>query len=168
MELTKNLKNEIKNSKFIKIIYILLIFLLGFIFSEFLDYYSAFSSSITGFSINEPSDFIDNRNIIVYDDKVVILVEDANLRSYDSGGSMLPIFGENSNGISIKPKSEEDIDVGDIISFRKKGKLIVHRVVEKGTDDAGIYFITKGDNSILSDGKIRFSDIEYVLIGLIY
>jgi hypothetical protein len=46
--------------------------------------------------------------------------------------------------------------------------LIIHRVVEKGVDFDGIYFIAKGDNNVVSDGKIRFEDIKYKTIGVIW
>ena len=71
-------------------------------------------------------------------------------------------------GIRIKPISVDDIKVGDIISYRSFENLIVHRVTAKGVDSKGIYFITKGDNSKFSDGKIRYEDIEYITIGILY
>ncbi len=46
--------------------------------------------------------------------------------------------------------------------------LIIHRVVEIGEDEQGTYFITKGDNNFFSDGKVRFGQIKYVTIGVIY
>jgi len=81
---------------------------------------------------------------------------------------MKPLLDKGANGIRITPKNENEINVGDIVSYKFKDILVVHRVVEKGTDDKGIYFITQGDNNILSDGKIRFDDIEYVTIGIIW
>ena len=41
-------------------------------------------------------------------------------------------------------------------------------VIEKGIDEDGIYFITKGDNNSITDGKIRFEDIEYITVGVIW
>jgi signal peptidase I len=81
---------------------------------------------------------------------------------------MEPLLDENSNGIRIIPKSEEDIHIGDIISFEKNKDLIIHRVIDKGVDNNGTYFITKGDNNNVSDGKIRFEDIRYITIGVIW
>ena len=81
---------------------------------------------------------------------------------------MKPLLDFNSNGIRIVPKNEEQISVGDIISFEQNGDLIVHRVVEKSEDEEGVYFITKGDNNSASDGKIRFKDIKYVTVGVIW
>jgi signal peptidase I len=81
---------------------------------------------------------------------------------------MLPTLGEGVNGISVAPKSPDEIDVGDIVSFRRNDQIIVHRVVEKGVDAEGLYFVTKGDNSRADDGKVRFDEIERVLIGIVY
>jgi len=81
---------------------------------------------------------------------------------------MKPIFDKGAHGIRIVPQSAEEINVGDIISFRVGRSLIVHRVIEKGLDSKGVYFLTQGDNNLFSDGKIRFEDIEYVTVGIIW
>lgn len=155
----------------IKVLYIALIFLVGFTLGLIWNAYS--DSGFTGLVIDAdsevvPSDFLDNKDILIYEDKVVLNVKHAKLSSYDSTGSMLPSLGEGVNGIVIDPRSEEDVHVGDIVSYRNGDKIIVHRVVEKGLDKEGTYFITKGDNSELSDGKIRFEDIEHVVVALVY
>jgi len=115
-----------------------------------------------------PFDFVKEKQIEVYDDKIIINIEGASLSRYTPTGSMRPVLDENSNGIRIVPESEEDIHIGDIISFEQDNYLIVHRVINIGTDEKGIYFITKGDNNGLSDGKIRFKDIRYITIGVIW
>ena len=81
---------------------------------------------------------------------------------------MVPVIDSNANGIGIRPNSSEDIFVGDIISFYHGEKLIVHRVIEKGEDEFGDYFITKGDNVNFDDGKIRFEEIDSIRAILIY
>jgi len=118
--------------------------------------------------VSAPFDFVKESQIEVYDDKIIININDASLSSYASTGSMIPVLNENSNGIRIKPTSEENIHIGDIITFREGAYLIVHRVIEKGADEKGIYFITKGDNNLVNDGKVRFEDIEYITIGVIW
>ena len=50
---------------------------------------------------------------------------------------------------------------GDLLSYIK-GQI------EKGVDKEGVYFVMKGDNNDFSDGKVRFSEIRYVTIGLLY
>lgn len=148
------------------VLYLVLAFVAGFSVSLFFDVFSG--GGITGRSIDVPSDRFTDKNILVYDDKIVIKIVNAQVTNYDSTGSMLPTLGYGVNGISVKPETEEDIGVGDIVSFWKGEKLVVHRVVEKGTDAEGIYFITKGDNAPIDDGKVRFGEIEHVLVGLIY
>ncbi|MAG79243.1 signal peptidase I [Candidatus Pacearchaeota archaeon] len=115
-----------------------------------------------------PSDFINIDDILIYPDRIVIKIPDASISSYEPTGSMMPVLDYGANGIRIKPTNEDSINIGDIVSFKKAGSLIVHRVIEKGIDEDGTYFITKGDNNNFSDEKIRFSDIKYITIGLIY
>jgi signal peptidase I len=154
-----------------------IIFLLGFLSANLISYYfvygleTPFSENISFIysnSNNAPSDFITEDQVQVFDDKIVINVQNAELSRYAPTGSMKPILDENSNGIRITPKSEEDIHVGDIITFKQDSYLIIHRVIEKGKDKEGTYFITRGDNNRLSDKKIRFEDIKYKTIGILY
>ena len=57
---------------------------------------------------------------------------------------------------------------GESAEVRGFTERIVRGVVEKGTDANGLFFVTKGDNSLADDGKIRFEEIERVLIALVY
>jgi hypothetical protein len=126
------------------------------------------SSLFTSNAVHAPSDSIKEDNILVYNDKIIINVDNASLSKYASSGSMLPVFDTGANGIRIQPHSSDEIKLGDIVSYERNGELIVHRVIEIGTDSQGLYFITKGDNSALNDGKIRFSEIKYITIGILY
>lgn len=163
-----------KNSR--RIIISLVIFLIGFISAILIQPYININveqplSSWSYFSAeknNAPSDFIKENNIEVYQDKIIIRIANTSLSSYASTGSMLPLFDKGANGIRIIPKSEEEINLGDIITFEKDAILIVHRVIEKGQDSEGIYFVTKGYNNSYSDEKIRFADIKYKTIGILY
>jgi signal peptidase I len=127
---------------------------------------------LNDYSEKTPSDFIKEEDIKIEDNKLIISLTGASISRYAPTGSMIPVLDEKSNGIRIVPDSEKDIDIGDIVTFNQKVDekeyLIVHRVIEKGEDEKGIYFITKGDNNSLNDGKIRFSDIKYVTIGILY
>jgi hypothetical protein len=115
-----------------------------------------------------PSDWVSEDDIIVLEDRIILRVANATLSDYASTGSMLPLFDVGANGIRVVPESEEDVGVGDIVSFRVGGRLVVHRVVEKGVDDDGVYFVTRGDNGLIDDGKIRFDEIEFVTVGVIW
>ena len=114
------------------------------------------------------SNFINTEDIVVYEDRIVIKVSNVSISNYGNSGSMLPIINKDANGIKIKPESPEQINVGDIISFEDDNRTIVHRVVEKGIDEKGNYFITKGDNNQVRDNKIRFSQIKEITIGILY
>jgi len=132
------------------------------------------SGTISGFfaldnkKMASPSDFLKDKDIEANNDSVIIHVNNPILSKYANSGSMLPLINKNSNGIEIKPKSEADINIGDIITFKQNGNLVIHRVIEKGFDDFGIYFITKGDNNEANDEKVRFEQVESILIAVIY
>ena len=152
-----------------------LMFLLGF-FSCALIFVAYFGFvGLTGlvvanddFNLGGPSDWVSGGDIFVFDDEVVIKIDNATLAGYEGTGSMEPVLGAGSTGIRVVPEGAGEVNLGDIVSFRKDGVLIVHRVVEKGMDNEGVYFITKGDNSEFVDEKIRFEDIEYVLVGVVW
>ncbi len=122
------------------------------------------------YDTKSPYDFIKEDNIYSKDNKLVINISNFTLSRYSPSGSMSPVLNENSTGVNIKPDFPERIHVGDIISYyQKQGGLIVHRVVEKNSDEYGVYFIVKGDNAEFSDKeKIRFKDIDSVLVAIIY
>jgi signal peptidase I len=117
---------------------------------------------------NAPGDWIKENKIHVYANAVCIDVENVSLSNYAASGSMRPVLDSNSNGIRVVPRDESELKVGDIVSYEKDKDLIVHRIIEIGSDKKGKWFITKGDNNAGSDGKIRFSDIKYVTIGMLY
>ena len=154
-----------------------LVFLLGFLSCAL--FVLVFGSSeievpfATGFMISDylesaPSDWVSEDNILVFDDRIILRVENATLSNYADSGSMVPVLDKGANGIRVVPGSAEEVGVGDIVSFRMGSFLVVHRVIKKGVDEDGVYFVVKGDANLLDDGKIRFDDIEYVTIGVIY
>jgi len=117
-------------------------------------------------SAEAPGDWIKLNQIELTENSIIINIDGASLSSYAPTGSMKPLLDEYSNGIRIVPTSPDQIKVGDIVTYGKE--KIVHRVIEKGEDEKGVYFITQGDNNEFSDGKIRFEDIKYVTIGILY
>ena len=145
------------------------VFLLGVVFYISL----ANSGTISGFfAFNDESkassNFIEEDSIEAYSDRVVIHIDDPIITRYTDSGSMEPFLSKTANGVEIKPRSENEINIGDVITFEKDGLLIVHRVIEKGKDEKGTYFVTRGDNNNIDDGKIRFEEIESVLVGILY
>ena len=118
---------------------------------------------------NSPQDRIKEKNIHVYNDKIVIDLEDASWSSFVNTNSMDPVFDTGTNGIEVIPQSPEDIMPGDVISYRYEDSIIAHRVIEVGKDKKGIFYIAKGDNNVIKDPqKIRFEQVHGVLVGLIY
>jgi signal peptidase I len=115
-----------------------------------------------------PGDWISSNQIQVYSDKLIIDISGISISNYAPTGSMRPVFDAGHNGIRIVPTNENQLKMGDIISFQKGSDLIVHRIVDKGLDENGIYFITKGDNNLQSDERVYFKDIKYVTIGILY
>ena len=146
--------------------------MIGFISSAILSFIILlWVPSFTGFStfeLNSPSNYVNEEDIILMNDRIILKIHNATLSNYKDTGSMGPFLNGDANGIRIVPPSEKDVNIGDIVSYRIRDFLIVHRVVKKGIDDEGIYFIVQGDTNLISDGKIRFSDIEYVTIGVIW
>jgi hypothetical protein len=125
----------------------------------------------SGDSVPSPFDRVPESSIHVYPDKVVIEMDNVQWASYADTHSMEPVLKAGANGLELIPKSAADIHVGDIVAYHADWSdgLIVHRVVDSGYDASGRYFTLKGDNNSSADpGKVRFSQIEYVLIGVIY
>lgn len=116
-----------------------------------------------------PFDHIKKEQIVITGNKIIIQNKNINWAEYTGSGSMNPILTSTANGIEIKPRDVNSIHVGDIISYYYNNELIVHRVVKIGVDDEGWYAITKADNLQKEDPiKIRFNQINGVLIGVIY
>jgi len=118
-----------------------------------------------------PTDWIKQDKIRVYPNFVQINLRNAKWANFTNTNSMIPVLSSKSNAIQIVPEKPEDIKIGDIVSFRneKTKKRIIHRVIGIGSDITGIYFITKGDNNKEQDPfKVRFSDIERVVVAVIY
>lgn len=118
-----------------------------------------------------PSDHLKESQIHVYDDRVVLDIEDATWASFTDTNSMDPFFDETANSIERKPGSPDDIKPGDIISYRSSltDGLVVHRVISRGVDSNGPYYIVKGDNNPVRDPeKVRFDQVHGVMIGIIY
>lgn len=155
----------------------MLIFSLGFVFAsltnELVQYPLSFDSIVKNIAPEKssPADHIKKEQIHVYSDKIIIDLSDAVWSEFADTNSMDPVLDINSNGIEIKPKSADEILVGDVISYQSDtfNGVVIHRVVEKGTDEQGIYFITKGDNNPVPDPeKVRFSQVKGILVGVIY
>lgn len=116
-----------------------------------------------------PADRIKEEQIEVYNDRVVIRLKDPEWAYFTDTNSMDPVLDAEANAIEIAPKSPDDIQVGDIISYSSSKGFIVHRVIETGYDEQGWYAITKGDNNPVADPeKVRFENVKRVVVAIIY
>jgi signal peptidase I len=120
-----------------------------------------------------PGDWVSEDRIKVYKDKVVIDFSgrDIEWSAFTDTNSMDPLLDSSANGIEVVPKSADEIQVGDVVAYKSEyaDGIIIHRVIEKGYDRNGAYFTIKGDNLKTPDpGKVRFEQIQRVLVAVIY
>ncbi len=152
-----------------KILLILLVFILGMVSSSVIPIEMPFGNKTA--EKNSPYDWIKLNQINVYKDKVVLDIENPVLVAISDTNSMDPVLDEFSNAIEIYPKTEEDIHVGDIVSYKSQyvKNNIIHRVVEINEDEQGWYAVMKGDNLNETDPeKVRFEQIQRVVVAVIY
>lgn len=120
---------------------------------------------------DSPKDRIPEKAIGVYRDRVILDIQHAQWATFTDTHSMEPVIMAGANAIELVPKSADDIQVGDIVSYKSEyaDGNIIHRVVYKGQDEKGIYFIMKGDNLPTSDpGRVRFEQMQRVVVAIVY
>ncbi len=119
--------------------------------------------------LSSPSDWINEKQIKVYDNKVVIDLLSPIWAKFTDTNSMDPFIDENSHAIEVLPSDLNSINAGDVISYQEGSNIFIHRVISKGTDNEGIYFVVKGDNISLRDFlKIRSNQVRGVVVAVIY
>lgn len=128
-------------------------------------------ATFTSNELISPHDRIKDSQIHIYQNRIIIDIENANYARYADTNSMDPILDNGATGIEIIPTNKDEIKVGDIITYQPDwtNNLVVHRVIYIGEDEHGWYCYTKGDNtSSIDPGRIRFNQIKYLLIGVLY
>lgn len=156
-----------------------LIFAFGFLSSSIYAHMNTDDSSqiqkptddITTDEVPSPNDWIKENQILVYNTQVILDLKNAEWATFTDTHSMEPVLSSRANAIEIRPKSSDDIKVGDIISYNSEYSdgTIIHRVIEKNSDEKGVYFTLKGDNNPAPDpGKIRFEQIQRVVVAIVY
>lgn len=135
---------------------------------------------ITGFAVSDnqanshaamPTDRVTEGQIRMSDDGVLIRIANATLGRPEGTSSMEPLLDSTSSTIMIRPEKAEDIKEGDIIAYYSEEAvgLVVHRVVKVDKDENGWFAQTKGDNTAANDpAKVRFGQVMYVIIGILY
>ncbi len=82
-------------------------------------------------------------------------------------GSMKPTF-EIDDLILVREYNINNLNDGDIISFKQDNDIITHRIVKIEKSESEIVFITKGDaNNVTDINKVKSSQIEGKYIGKI-
>lgn len=127
--------------------------------------------TFTDYEKPSPADIIAEKQIRVYEDEVIIKMNGTEWSNIQDTNSMDPVIDSGTNVLEITPTNPNQINPGDIISYHveKEDIYIIHRVIKKGVDEQGLFFITKGDNSPVADSeKVRFEQIEGLVYAIIY
>lgn len=114
-----------------------------------------------------PYNRIEEKHLQLFSDKLIVNFPEIKLAHYTNTNSMDPLIDEHTIGLEIVPESKEEIHKGDVIAYESGNDLIVHRVVAISEDDQGWYAVLKGDNSA-SYELVRFEQIKYILVGVLY
>lgn len=157
-----------------KVLVIITVFILGFLSSFGLSYVNTLGKqapfAMAGVEIDSPGDWIDEQNVHVYRNKVVVDLNNVMISSFANTNSMDPLLDAEANGLEIRPVKDK-LRAGDIISYKSKINqgMVIHRIAEIEEDEEGTYYVMKGDNSLFKDiEKVRFEQIEGVLVGILY
>ncbi len=119
---------------------------------------------------DSPRDWIKESNIEMRPDGVFIHFNNPQWAILADTNSMDPVFDSEAHLIQTLVTSQDEVHVGDILSYSSPlGFSIVHRVIEIGNDEDGWYAITKGDNNPTPDPwKIRFEWVRRITVAIIY
>ena len=124
---------------------------------------------LSGQENSSPSDWVKENQIQVYPQRVILDIPGAKWAGFTNTNSMDPFIDETANAIEITPSNPDVIQVGDVIAYQTTYGVLIHRVIEKGIDGEGVYYIVKGDNNRFQDPfKVRFDDIQGVVVAIIY
>ena len=108
-------------------------------------------------------------DINVFKDKVIMDIAGVTYGTIGTTDSMDPLLDENMVVLEVTPRSPAELNEGDIIIYIYQDDRIIHRITKIDHDAQGWYAITKGDNNLFSDPyKVRFEDVQGVVVGIIY
>ena len=153
--------------KIIHLMLLVIIFLSGFSLINI----SQEPFSISAKEIDSPYNRVNEDQVEIYNNKVIINIKNPEYARFTNTNSMDPLLDETANAIEIIPKSEEDIHPGDVVSYKSKvvNSVIIHRIIKISKDEKGTYYTLKGDNNNMPDPeKVRFNQIERVVVAIIY
>jgi len=127
--------------------------------------------SIASNELKSPGDWVKEDDISIKEKYVIVKLANATWSKFTDTNSMDPVIDEFSNSIEIKPTSPEQLKIGDIISYKSTFMpgFLIHRIVDIRTDEKGLYYVVKGDNTNYADAeKVRFEQIKGVVVGVLY
>jgi len=76
-----------------------------------------------------------------------------------ASNSMVPTFSKG-DGVLIYKTDPDNIEIGDVLVFKRGQVVISHRIINKVNFDNKIYFYTKGDANITEDeGYVEEEDV---------
>ena len=93
------------------------------------------------------------------------------IKGFTNTNSMEPWIDEGHVGIFSPVVNKKNLVVGDLPLFLRRqdsNPAVLHRIIEIGSDSQGWYCITRGDNVVWPDGKLRYDDIYGLLRAVIY
>lgn len=147
-----------------RVLVLSLIFLAGFLSH---DLYSQWLTQ--PLDVQGPHQRILDHQVEIQPDRVVLRIPNAQFAGFTATHSMDPVIDSDSNALEIVPQTEEDIHIGDIVSYRYKEDILIHRVMDIKKDEQGTYYTMKGDNNPSPDPvKVRFGQIQRVLVAILY
>ena len=118
-----------------------------------------------------PKERVLQKNISVFQNEVVLKIENPQWAIFTNSNSMDPVLDTESKAIEVIPKEDSSIQVGDIAAYESKIKkaTIIHRIVFIGRDSLGWYALMKGDNNAYNDPeRVRFEQVKRVVVAIIY
>lgn len=168
-----------------KYILLVVVFCLGFLLAAALS--TTVPSLESPFAVtpqerSSPGDTISEQDIRVYRNNVqvdlqdqdgndwllLMDLDDPSWSTFTDTNSMDPVFDIEANTVRIKVPADS-LQVGDIVSYQKDDRIIIHRIVHIDTDEDGLYFVLKGDNNPASDpGKVRPEQILGKVVAIFY
>lgn len=125
-----------------------------------------------------PADRVSLAAIVASGSRLTLNIPNAIIYTIADTNSMDPVLDKGSTVIAVKPRHGAELVAGDIIIYRpekpdsadsgSRAAPVIHRLAEVGEDSEGWYGIPKGDNNLAADGKVRFGQIEAVVVGILY
>ena len=115
-----------------------------------------------------PAKRIKINDVRVFEDRIVIYLNDSMVSKFMDTKSMDPLLDSNSIGIETVPK-EGSLQIGDVIAYETPTGTLIHRIIHIEYKDNEILYYTQGDNSPTPDPEpVTFDQIKAVLVGVLY